>query len=64
MSEMSKELDHEILTVAEAAKWLRLKKTKTYELVYQGVIPSFRLGRTIRIPKSGLLALVQAPIAK
>lgn len=56
--------EHEILTVNEAAKFLRLKKTKTYELVKTGVIPSFRLGRTIRVPRDGLLALVQAAEAK
>lgn len=52
--------EHDILTIAEVAKYLRLKKTKAYEMVNTGVIPAFRLGRYWRVPRSGLLALVQA----
>lgn len=53
------DLEHDILTVPEVAKYLRLKRTKTYALVKAGVIPSFRLGGAIRIPREGLLKLVQ-----
>lgn len=53
------ELNREIITVNEAASYLRLKKTKTYELVKQGIIPSFRLGRSIRIYREDLLKIVQ-----
>jgi len=48
----------EILTVQEAAKFLRLKRSTAYELVRQGVIPSMRLGRQIRIPKAGIEKLI------
>ncbi|NSW84494.1 MAG: helix-turn-helix domain-containing protein [Syntrophothermus sp.] len=37
------------LTVPEAAKILRLKRSTAYEYVRQGIIPSVRLGRFIRI---------------
>lgn len=56
--------ENDILTVDEAAKFLRLKKTKTYELVKVGVIPSFRLGRSIRIPREDLLKLARSTTPK
>jgi len=37
------------LTVPEAAKILRLKRSTAYEYVRQGIIPSVRVGRFIRI---------------
>lgn len=45
------------LTVYEAAELLRLKRSTAYELVRQGAIPSFRLGRFIRIPRSVILEM-------
>lgn len=47
----------DILTVEEAAKYLRLKRSTAYELVKQGAIPSVKLGRQIRVPKSGIVNL-------
>lgn len=44
------------LTVPEAARVLRLKRSTAYELVRQGAIPSIRLGRQIRVPRDRLLA--------
>jgi len=49
----------EILTVQETAKYLRLKRSTAYELVKQGVIPSVKLGRQIRVPKSKLLKMLE-----
>ena len=49
----------DILTVQEAAKYLRLKRSTAYELVKQGVIPSVKLGRQIRVPKSRLLIMLE-----
>ncbi|OPY61675.1 MAG: Helix-turn-helix domain protein [Pelotomaculum sp. PtaU1.Bin065] len=48
----------EILTVQEAAKYLRLKRSTAYEYVKQGLIPSVRLGRQIRIPKDQLINMM------
>lgn len=44
------------LTVPEAAKLLRVNRTRAYELVQKGVIPSVRLGpHQIRIRRDTLL---------
>lgn len=44
----------EYYTVPEVAEILRLKRSHTYKLIRQGVIPSVRLGRFIRVPADKL----------
>lgn len=48
-----------VLTVQEAAVILRLKRSTTYELTRQGAIPSFRIGRHIRISRTELEKLIK-----
>jgi len=45
------------LTVEEAAKILRLKRSTAYEYVRRGDIPSVRFGRFIRVPKAKILEM-------
>lgn len=52
-----------LLRVEEAAEWLGLGRTKAYELVYKGVIPSVTIGRSRRIPISALQAFVDRLVA-
>lgn len=47
------------LTVEEAAALLRLKRSTAYELVRQGQIPAFRVGRFIRVPRDALLGMAE-----
>lgn len=49
----------DVLTVDEAADRLRIGRRQCYELVRQGVIPSLRLGRSIRIPVVQLETMLQ-----
>ncbi len=42
------------LTVEEVAKILRLKRSTAYEYVRQGIIPSVRIGRFIRIRRDAI----------
>jgi len=46
------------LTVGEAAALLRIGRAAAYEAVREGSIPSVRFGRSIRIPRAQLLALL------
>lgn len=46
-----------MLTVEEAAEVLRIGRNSAYAAVADGAIPSVRIGRTIRIPRTGLMAL-------
>jgi excisionase family DNA binding protein len=45
-----------LLTVEEAAQVMRLSRNGAYNAVADGVIPSIRIGRTIRIPRDALAA--------
>ena len=48
-----------LLRVEEAAQWLGLGRTKAYELVYRGTLPSVTIGRSRRVPVSALEAFVE-----
>lgn len=48
-----------VLTVMEAANILRLKRSTAYELVRQRAIPSFKVGRHIRISRTELEKLIK-----
>jgi excisionase family DNA binding protein len=46
---MDKLDEKEWLTVAELHDWLGLGRSKAYELIQTGEIPSHRIGRVIRV---------------
>jgi excisionase family DNA binding protein len=47
-----------VLTVEEAACALRIGRGAAYEAVRQGAIPAVRIGRSLRVPRHALLALL------
>lgn len=47
-----------LLTAAEAAELLGVSRTKVYELMYAGLLPSVKLGALRRVPTSGLAEMV------
>jgi excisionase family DNA binding protein len=51
-----------LVTVDEAAKSLSIGRTKAYELVASGIIPTVRIGRCVRVPVSVLVGLVDGPV--
>jgi excisionase family DNA binding protein len=51
-------LNRGLLRVEEAAEWLGLSRTKAYELVYRGTLPSVTIGRSRRVPVAALQAFV------
>lgn len=48
-----------LLTVAEAAESLRLSRTRLYELVATGELPSVKIGRSRRVSGQALRDYVQ-----
>jgi excisionase family DNA binding protein len=46
----------DVLTVEEAARFLRISRGLAFAAVRQGDIPSVRVGRRILVPKAPLLA--------
>lgn len=49
-----------LLTVDEAAQRLGIGRTLAWRLVQAGQLPSFRLGRCVRVPRRELEVWVQA----
>ncbi len=47
-----------VMTVPEAATFLRVGRTACYEAVRSGQIPSIRIGRSIRVPRAALERLL------
>lgn len=47
-----------LLTVQEAAQFLRLGRTSTYELISRGKLPVVRFGRAVRVPKAAVVQLI------
>jgi excisionase family DNA binding protein len=48
-----------LLRVEEAAQWLGVGRTKTYQLVARGTLPSVTIGRSRRVLVSALEAFVE-----
>lgn len=52
-------METRLLRVSEVAELLSLSITHTYELVAEGVIPSIRLGKSIRVHREDLNAALE-----
>ena len=48
-----------LLRVEEAARYLSLGRSKTYQLVAAGELPAIRIGKSVRVPTSALHDWVQ-----
>jgi excisionase family DNA binding protein len=46
--------EHEYLKVPEVAEVLRIARSRAYELVGSGEIPSVRIGRSVRVSRKEL----------
>jgi len=53
----------DLLTVEEYAHWARRGRNRAYDDVRMGLVPSVRLGRTLRIPKAALLRFLETASA-
>jgi len=48
-----------LFTVAEVSQILRLSRSRVYELIYAGQLPSIKLGRSRRVRRSDVEAFVE-----
>ena len=48
-----------LLRVKDAAKYLNLGRSKTYQMLAAGELPMVRIGRAIRVPTEELKAWVE-----
>lgn len=47
-----------VLTVPELARALRIGRNQAYSMVERGQVPALRIGRSIRVPRQALEALL------
>jgi excisionase family DNA binding protein len=47
-----------LVTVDEVAEMLNLSRSKTYEMVASGQLPSVRFGRAVRVPLRALISQI------
>lgn len=66
MSDISTPAQSQVLTVEEAAAELRIGRTAAYDAVRRGDLPVVRIGRTIRVPRHRLQALLngESPVGE
>jgi excisionase family DNA binding protein len=50
---------HEVMTVDEVIRWLRLGRTRTNELLRSGSIPSYKIGRRRLVRRTDVEAWLQ-----
>jgi excisionase family DNA binding protein len=56
--------ERRFLTVLELAQYLRVSRSKAYQLVWNGEVPSVRVGGQLRIPREELDRRLDAQFAK
>ena len=44
--------NEEWLTLAEVAAWLKVGRTTVYRLITSGAVPSYRVGRSVRVRRA------------
>ena len=52
-------MDEMIYTIPEVAKYLKMSKSKVYDLVQRGKIPHIRIERSVRIKETALKAWLE-----
>ena len=60
---MSGEVDRILYRPAEAAEAIGVSRSRIYELINSGTIPSIRLGNTVRVPVADLEKWVSDQVA-
>jgi excisionase family DNA binding protein len=51
----------DVMTTAEAARFLRIGRNQLYDEIGRGRVPHQRIGRTIRLSRAALLRWLEAP---
>ncbi len=52
-------LDRLLLRVTEAAETLGISRSKCYELIASGELPSIRIGQSVRVPLQDLITHIE-----
>jgi excisionase family DNA binding protein len=55
----NKEMKKLLLRPTEAAEVIGLGRSKMYELLAKGIVPSIKIGKSVRVPVEGLRAWIK-----
>lgn len=55
-------MDKLLLRPMEAAEAIALGRSKVYDLIAKGIIPSVRIGKSVRVPADALREWVKAQV--
>jgi len=55
-------MERMLLRATEAAEIVGLGRSKMYELIAKGIVPSVRIGKSVRVPVEGLRQWVQKQV--
>ena len=59
---MTRDPEPALLTIEEAARYLRLSRAKVYSMAARGELPAVKMGRSVRIRRERLDAWLDAPV--
>ena len=59
MVEKATQIEQEWLTVNDFQCWLGLGRSKSYELIQTGEVPSYRIGRVLRVRRQDVEAWLE-----
>ena len=54
----------DILTIPEVAEYLKLSKSKVYKMVQRGDIPSFKIGKSVRLRRTDVIDWMMIELLK
>ena len=54
----------EIMTVPEVAEYLKLCNSKVYKMVQKGDIPSFKIGKSVRLRRTDVIDWMMLEVLK
>jgi excisionase family DNA binding protein len=52
----------ELLTVEDASRLLAVGRSTVYQWIAEGLVPTFRVHGVVRIPRSGLIRMIEAQV--
>ena len=57
------EIEPLLLRISEVVKMLNLSRSKVYDLIARGELPSIRIGRSCRVPRTALHAWLASQVS-
>ena len=57
-------MDPQLLTPEQAADWLNISRSRVFELIAEGALPSIKIGKSRRVPVEALRRWVERQLTE